>query len=303
MKRCLFVLFGVVVALSVLFVSCSSDDGELLTPCEIYITATEGGSVAFEKFPVSLKKFKPGSAVTVVATADDEYEFVGWFVNGDETPVSSEAIYTFIVSEDLTLIAKFFRRFIDGHEVVDLGLSVKWAACNVGATSPEGYGDYFSWGETTGKNDYSWSTYKYCNGSSYTLTKYCTHGGYGAVDNKTSLELADDAAHVNWGGSWRMPTLAELDELRTDCVWTWTTQSGVNGYRVTGPNGNTIFLPAAGYCSGTEVDNRGYSGSCWSSSLEGGFGYNAYYLYFQSNSKHRNFDFRYCGRTIRPVTE
>ena len=134
-------------------------------------------------------------------------------------------------------------------EYVDLGLSVKWATFNVGATKPEDYGDYFAWGETEPKSTYSWSNYKWCRGSETTLTKYCNHSGYGTVDNKTTLELSDDVAAVNWGGKWRMPTDAEMTELKNQCTWTWTIQNGVNGYEVTSnSNGNSIFLPAAGWC-------------------------------------------------------
>ena len=129
-----------------------------------------------------------------------------------------------------------------------MGLSVKWADRNVGASKPEEYGDYFAWGETEPKSTYSWSTYKWCNGSETTLTKYNTNSSYGTVDNKTILDLSDDAARANWGGSWRMPTDAELTELREQCTWTWTTQNGVNGYKVTSKsNGNSIFLLAAGF--------------------------------------------------------
>ena len=152
---------------------------------------------------------------------------------------------------------------------VDLGLSVKWATCNVGANSPEEYGDYFAWGETTPKIRYSKSTYKYYNGIYY--TKYCTSSSYGTVDNKTTLELTDDAARVNWGGNWRMPTRAEQDELRdTDnCTWTWITQNGVKGYKVTSKNNaNSIFLPAAGYYDGDILFEGNSYGDYWSSSLD-----------------------------------
>ncbi|MDY4512770.1 MAG: hypothetical protein SPE10_04900, partial [Paludibacteraceae bacterium] len=114
----------------------------------------------------------------------------------------------------------------NGHEYVDLGLSVKWATCNVGASKPEEYGNYYAWGETTTKSTYNWSTYKWCNGSKTTLTKYNTSSSYGTVDNKTVLELADDAARANWGGAWRMPTDAEWTELRENCTWTWITKNG-----------------------------------------------------------------------------
>ena len=193
---------------------------------------------------------------------------------------------------------------INGHEAVDLGLSVKWATCNVGATTPEGYGDYFAWGETVEKSNYDWSTYKYCNGSNTTLTKYCTSSSYGTVDNKTTLELTDDAARVNWGGSWRMPTSAEQQELLDNCTWTWTTQSGVNGYRVTGSNGNSIFLPSAGSCHGTSVNSIGTYGRYWSSSLNSVSNYYACFLYFNSSSKGwNNTPERSNGYTVRPVTE
>ena len=140
---------------------------------------------------------------------------------------------------------------VPAPEAVDLGLSVKWANVNVGAISPEDYGDYFAWGETELKTDYSWSTYKFELGTDENgpFSKYVTNSSYGTVDNKTVLDPEDDAAHVNWGGSWRMPTDAEWTELRTKCTWTWTSE--VNGMLVTGPNGKSIFLPAAGdYGSG-----------------------------------------------------
>ena len=135
------------------------------------------------------------------------------------------------------------------HEWVDLGLpsGTLWATCNVGADTPEGFGDYFAWGETAPKDDYSWETYRWCNGYFNTMTKYCTNGSYGTVDNRTELDPEDDAAYVNWGSSWRMPTMEQQLELRNECTWTWTERNGVNGKLVTGPNGNTIFLPAAGY--------------------------------------------------------
>lgn len=148
------------------------------------------------------------------------------------------------------------------YEYVDLGLSVKWATFNVGATAPEEYGDYYAWGETEPKATYSWSNYKYCNGSSISLTKYNTSSSYGTVDNKTALDLADDVAHVKWGGNWRLPTKTELGELfdSNNCTWTSTTLNGVSGYKITskktGYTDKSIFLPAAGwyndsgYCSG-----------------------------------------------------
>ena len=192
----------------------------------------------------------------------------------------------------------------NGYDYVDLGLpsGLKWATCNVGATAPEGYGDYFAWGETNPKDNYNWSTYKYCKGSYDTMTKYCTQSSYGTVDNKTTLELSDDAARANWGGKWRMPTKAEQDELRNNCTWTWTTQSGVNGYKVTSKtNGNSIFLPAAGSRYGTSVGDVGSFGYYWSSSLYESSPGSAYYLYFNSGSVDWYYYYRYDGHTVRAV--
>ena len=184
---------------------------------------------------------------------------------------------------------------------IDLGLSVKWASCNVGATQPWEYGGYYAWGETEEKSDYSWSTYKYCNGSHDSMTKYCTSSSYGTVDNKTTLEASDDIATVKWGGSWRMPTDEEQQELINNCTCTWTTHNGVNGYRVTGPNGNSIFLPAAGYRDGTEVSYQGSRGYYWLSPLSRSSTLNAYYLYFSSSSYDWYSGYRSFGRTVRPV--
>ena len=152
-----------------------------------------------------------------------------------------------------------------GHKYVDLGLSVKWATMNVGATTPEDYGDYFAWGEK------------------------------------------DDAAHVNWGGSWRMPTLAEWRELYDNCTWTWTTQNGINGYKVTsnkeGYTDRFIFLPAAGGRDDNGLDDVGSDGYYWSSSLYEHYSGYAWFLYFNSYSCGLDgyYSDRNGGRSVRPV--
>jgi hypothetical protein len=193
------------------------------------------------------------------------------------------------------------------HEYVDLGLSVKWATCNVGASKPEEYGDYFAWGETQPKSNYDWSTYKWCNGSYDTQTKYNTNSSYGTVDNKTTLDLGDDAARANWGGSWRMPTDAELTELREQCTWTWTTQNGVYGYKVTskksGYTNKSIFLPAAGYRSGSSLGSAGSDGDYWSSSLLTVIPSDAWYVGFGSSNVYRDYYYRYYGFSVRPVCQ
>ena len=186
-----------------------------------------------------------------------------------------------------------------GYEWVDLGLSVKWATCNVGANKPEDYGDYFAWGETQPKDYYGWRTYKWCNGSYDTQTKYCTDSYYGTVDDKTTLELSDDAANYNWGGAWRMPTMLEWSELIDNCSWTWADY----GHVVTGPNGNSIFLPAAGYRDDSSLYGAGSYGIYWSSSLYTDNPYGAWYVDFDSGNVDRYNVNRYYGFCIRPVCQ
>ena len=200
-----------------------------------------------------------------------------------------------------------------GHEYVDLGLpsGLKWATMNVGANCPEEYGDYFAWGETAPKDDYDWNTYKWATAAynaeyDYwyleTLTKYNTNSNYGIVDNKTTLDPADDVAAANWGGRWRMPTDDEWTELRENCTWTWTTLNGVNGYEVKSKaNGNTIFLPAAGYRRYDYLYNAGNYGYCWSSSLNTDSPNNAWLVYFYSDIVYRSSDYRFYGPSVRPV--
>lgn len=190
-----------------------------------------------------------------------------------------------------------------GVEAVDLGLSVKWASCNLGATKPEAFGDYYAWGEIETKNNYAWSNYKWCNGSSATLTKYCTNASYGTVDNKSILDSEDDVAHVKWGGSWHIPTFDEMNELFHNCQWEWTKQNNTNGFKVTGPNGNWIFLPAAGFNT-DRPDLVGQGGFYWSSSLDlNTLPYEVYHIAFDSDEHHlySKDGKRFQGLSVRPV--
>ena len=270
----------------------------------ITVSSSGNGTVAINGTSNTTATIKEGDNVTITATPGSGEEFTGWYTNGSETFVSSEATYTFVASANVALIAKF-NRIITTGEAIDLGLpsGIKWASCNVGATAPEEYGGYYAWGETEEKSSYDWSTYKYCNGSETSMTKYCTDSSYGTVDNKTTLEPDDDVAHVKWGGSWRMPTNAEYGELRNNCIWQWTTLNGVTGYRVTGPNGNSIFLPAAGCRNGTGVSSQGSGGGYWSSSLSSSYNDKAYYLTFDSSDYWRYHYYRYYGQSVRPVCE
>jgi uncharacterized protein (TIGR02145 family) len=196
----------------------------------------------------------------------------------------------------------------DEYAYVDLGLpsGTLWATCNVGADTPEGYGDYFAWGETQPKDVYNWSNYQYCNvdGSDYQLTKYCNNSSYGYngfTDNLTTLQPGDDAATANWGSGARMPTRQEWEELENYCSSVWTTQNGVNGRRFTGPNGNTLFLPAAGGRWGDELYYAGSDGYYWSSSLSTDDPYGAWRFDFNSDSAGVNGYNRNIGRSVRAV--
>lgn len=192
-------------------------------------------------------------------------------------------------------------------QAVDLGLpsGIKWASCNVGAEKPEDYGNYYAWGEVVPKENYSWTTYKYANGNGNKFTKYCDKESYGAngfTDNKTTLDPEDDAAHVNWDGSWRMPTDAEWIELRDNCTWTWTTQNGINGYQITSKtNSNSIFLPAAGGRYDTDLYYFGRNGYYWSSSVGKNYPVTAWCLDFDSDYADRDYDRREGGHSVRPV--
>ena len=197
-------------------------------------------------------------------------------------------------------------------QAIDLGLpsGTLWASCNVGATKPEEYGDYFAWGETqgynSGKRDFSWSTYKWCNGADNKLTKYCNDyncGNNGFTDNRAELDLADDAAYVNWGSNWRIPSETQIRELINNCDWEWTMLNGVYGQKATSKkNGNSIFLPAAGRRYGTEgtmgTVTRGYY---WSRSLYTHKPDGTYYLEFRSGSTDCWGYFRCGGQSVRPV--
>ena len=181
------------------------------------------------------------------------------------------------------------RTFENGHEYVDLGLSVKWATCNVGANSPEEYGDYFAWGEIVTKDTY---TMENCTTNGKTM-------GYIGGDAEY------DVAASNWDGDWRIPTYDELDELRMQCTWVLTTQNGVDGYNVEGPNGNSIFLPAAGYREASSLYGTGSIGHYWTSISDVGYAhhdYSAYILGFHGFHYMTSAE-RSDGRSVRPVLE
>lgn len=194
----------------------------------------------------------------------------------------------------------------DDHHphLIDLGLpsGTKWACCNVGANSPEECGGYYAWGETSEKDSYDWSTYKYCKGTYMSMTKYCTDSRLGIVDGKTELDPEDDAAYVNWGAGWRMPSDAQLTELCTNCTWTW--DSTKKGYTFVGPNKSSLFLPAAGSRDNDYPDSAGSYGNYWSRSLFTGRTSGsdcAYSLHFNTGAIGFLDYSRYSGFSVRPV--
>ncbi len=279
---------------------------------------------------MSMIKAKYAELVTLTENkfSNGDYDFIGWNTKADGTGLSYMENQTFSISSDLTLYAQWAKNVISGYEndyaYVDLDLpsGTLWATMNVGANSSEDYGDYFAWGETEPKDYYYWFSYKWMTDgmsswlgvNKYTFDDgqfyddgirdsgvwYDENGNF-IGDNKTVLDLKDDAANANWGGDWRMPTKVEQDELRTECTWTFWKKNGVSGYIVTGPNGNSIFLPAAGYCTDFDLFGEESYGYYWSSSL---YTYNsgsAYYLEFVSGNVDWYTIPRLYGLSIRPV--
>ena len=188
---------------------------------------------------------------------------------------------------------------LNGYDWVDLGLSVKWAIKNIGAASPSDYGGDYAWGETETKKRFDWDNCFDC------LDSTGDSWGTYKIDGKTRIAPSSghDTARENWGGTWRMPTITEFEELCNKCKWKWTSQGGHNGYKVTGPNGKSIFLPAAGLRYGTDTSHVGGGGYYWSSTLSTSDSGNARSLNFDSGYHGTYYGSRRYGKSVRPVTE
>lgn len=249
---------------------------------------------------VSGTVLEPGVTVEVnfVFTPTREKSYSGTFrFNEDQKAFNGNTKYM-----EFTLTGKGVKPADPHPDAIDLGLSVRWADHNVGATTPEGYGKFYAWGETSSKNTYDWSTYKW-GSDMYSLTKYCFLPAYGTNDGKRTLEKADDAASVNWSSDWRTPTYAEFEELLNNCTWTWTSVNGVKGYKVTSKkNSNSIFLPATGHITDSEPSNVGETGFYWTAELSGNPAAAAGFYMYSSQKDFMNY-MRYFGLCVRPVLD
>jgi hypothetical protein len=257
---------------------------------DFQVAKDETATIYFMMAPTNL------SGETLEITLSDEVDaYIRYEVAGKDFVAGKAYAYQLSEGEKLGTLPEY---------AVDLGLpsGTLWADRNVGADAPEAFGDFFAWGETEPKETYSWATYLWCNGSASTLTKYCNHSNSGTVDGKTTLDLEDDAAYVKMGKDWRMPTTAEQQELMTKCTREWTTQNGVQGYKLTGPNNNSIFLPAAGYRANKLHLNSGPWGYYRSSTLFSNSSTHANILYFDNGSYNcGNRYFRFNGYSVRAV--
>jgi len=302
--------------------------GNLTDKCQVTVVIS-ATSVSLDQTELTLTLGEMATLKAIILPEDSTDE-VEWSSSDETVATVKDGEVTVVAVGEATITAKAGDKTatcsvkVDKVKAVDLGLpsGLKWGSVNLGAEKPEDYGDYYAWGEIEpyyssqdpltwkeGKSEgYYWESYKWCNGYRK-LTKYCftdetdIWDGEGSPDGKTVLEPEDDAAHVILGGKWRMPTDAECTELIEKCTWTWTTQNEVNGHLVTGPNGNSIFLPAAGYrwCDFYEI--AGSAGLYWSSSLCHGADY-ARYMDCDDSGDVGIYDYpRFNGFSIRPVSE
>jgi len=285
--------------------------------------ATPATEISLNKDKLVIAKGQTATLQTTLTPANATSDVVWSSSNASVVTVSDAGVLTAIAAGNATITAVVEENanlrvncsitVLDEYEYVDLGLTsgTLWATMNLGASSPEDYGDYFAWGEVngydSGKTSFYWDTYKYCNGSSDSMTKYCTSGSYGNVDNKTELELSDDAAHHNWKGNWHMPSSAQFQELIDECTWTNKTQNGVWGFQVKSKkNANSLFLPAAGYYYSSALKGVGEVLYYWSRDKYSTC-YKAEKLYVRYNSYSYSYIFsvstssRYEGQSIRPV--
>ena len=316
----------------------SAKAGEKTASCKVIVSkkVIPVASIELSKTELTIVEGDSGTLTATVSPDDATDQTVVWSSSNESIATVKDGVINAISQGEATITAKVGEKTatckvivtetsapVPVLEAIDLGLpsGLKWASFNLGATSPEDYGDYFAWGETKpyysshnpliwkeGKDaGYNWASYKWCNGGSQELNKYCPANkinywdGIGTPYGRSVLDPDDDAAHVNLGGKWRMPTDEEWTELRKNCSWIWTTKNGVNGRLVTASNGNSIFLPAAGYLFEANLSHVASIGFYWSSSLNTLLPSNALYVNFVSTDVGRYDDVRIMGFSVRPV--
>lgn len=267
-------------------VSCSeSGENEPQPTYTVTVSAAEGGTAAANK-----NTCPEGEEVTATATADEGYLFAGWYENGEA--VATEPVYLFVMpARNVVLQARFEQEAVAPAtaEAVDLGLSVKWASWNVGASAPEEFGGRYGWADPTGEKQTT------------ELDDYPS-----ATPPADICGTEYDIARAQWGDGWRLPSQAEFQELVDNCTWEWTEMNGVTGRRATATNGNSIFFPAAASRDGETVSNQvGQRGCYWSGTLyPGNDARYAYYFYFyEGNQQPTRNNRRYMGYSVRPVKE
>ena len=264
------------------FIFYFSDDGSNGLGIEI------ADSKNYDRYEIIYNVSSDVTNLTIIEEDGDKDKYTIHLLNGEKLVLEDDEEDIYILKRYTGNIDEEFPVKVDPmHEAVDLGLSVKWATCNVGASSPEEYGDYFAWGETSPKSIYTDENCK----------------TYEKEIGDISGNAAYDAATANWGGSWRMPTKAEMQELMDNCTWTWTTQNGVEGYKVKSKkSGNNIFLPAAGYRYASSLDGAGEDGCYWSSTPSEDYDASGLWLRDYTNNIFYPY-YRGRGLSVRPVTE
>ncbi|MBR1868851.1 MAG: Ig-like domain-containing protein [Bacteroidales bacterium] len=313
-------------------ITATSADGGFTATCEVTVATVPVTGISIEPSSLTLSIGDKGVLTATITPANATDKSITWASMDGSVITAPNGEYT-AKGEGTTVIVVYA---LGGNGVVkaecnvtvkakssvpsgavDLGITVKgsggttyklyWADRNLGATSPEANGDYYAWGEVESKTNYSWSTYKWSNGAYNKLTKYCPTGlssywtGSGSPDGKLLLDPEDDAAHAKLGGNWRMPTLKEWMAL-DNCEKAWTTQNGVKGLRITGDNGNSIFLPAAGFKKDTDsAGGVGIDGYYWTSDLRDDSPEKAWDGFIREGTFSRSSPERCNGYTVRPV--
>ena len=277
--------------------------GMTLSQTSLFLVEGEGQALTVNSTPDNAndKSVTWSSSDESIVTVDE---------NGKVVAVSKGRATINVMANDGSEVSASCSVYVSPVGSMDLGLNnfhgkiIYWATCNLGSSVPEGYGDYYAWGETEPKEDYSWKTYKWCNGSNNSITKYNTMSYFGPIDNKTELEAEDDVAHVKLGGKWRMPNYEDWEALRKNCTWTWSSLNGVRGCLVTSKiNGASIFLPAAGWRRDTLLYEAASLVIFESSSLNTGSPDTMFTMYLRTNTVVSSTDSRCFGYPVRPVSE